>query len=150
LPTAGQPGLRDGGGAAACWITAVGTEVEELPPSELAAVTRRRSVAPTSAEVNRYEPERAPLIEEQLLPFRSQRYQTNAYAVGECVQLPFDPVSVAPSAGVPEIVGGVLFAGAAAARTTAVGLELALSEPDAFRARTRKRIVLPTSSPPRV
>src|SRR5262245_57317671 len=53
LPPGGQPGPRDGGGAGARWITAVGTEVEELLPSELAAVTRRRSVAPTSAEVSR-------------------------------------------------------------------------------------------------
>ena len=53
LPPAGQPGPRDGAGAAARWITVVGTEVELPLPSELPAVTRRRSVAPTSAEVSR-------------------------------------------------------------------------------------------------
>jgi hypothetical protein len=46
---------------------------------------------------------------------------------------------------VPEIVGGAVFAGLAAARTTAVGFELAVSEPDELRARTRNLIVLPTS-----
>jgi hypothetical protein len=57
-----------------------------------------------------------------------------------------EPASVAPSTGVPEIVGGEVFPGLAAARTTAVGAELTLSEPAELRARTLKRIVLPMSS----
>ena len=42
------------GGAAAFWITAVGTDVAVVWPSEFFATTRKRNVFPTSAEVSVY------------------------------------------------------------------------------------------------
>ena len=61
--------------AAGFRITAVGTEVAVLCPSALIAVTRKRSVLPTSAEVSVYLNPCAPLITAQLPPFSSQRSQ---------------------------------------------------------------------------
>jgi hypothetical protein len=49
LLPAGQPAGR--GGAEVLCTTAVGTDVALVVPSELPAVTEKRKVAPTSAEV---------------------------------------------------------------------------------------------------
>jgi hypothetical protein len=56
-------------------------------------------------------------------------------------------VSVCPACGVPETVGFAVRCGAllAAARTIAVGTDIALVDPSAFVAVTRTRSVLPTS-----
>src|SRR6478736_4691140 len=54
---AGQPFEAGGGvvgGAVAFWITAVGTELAWSLPSAFFAITRNRSVLPTSAEVSVY------------------------------------------------------------------------------------------------
>ena len=48
---------------------------------------------------------------EQLLPFALQRLQKYSYLVGLLPHVPLVPVSVAPSCGVPEIVGGEMFTG---------------------------------------
>jgi hypothetical protein len=55
------------------------------------------------------------------------------------------PTSVLPSTGVPEIVGGEVFSGRGDARTTGVGSEVALSDPSALIAFTRRSILCPTS-----
>ena len=52
-----------------------GFEVATLAPAEFVAVTRKRTVLPTSAETSVYEFRVAPLIEEQDPPDRSQRSQ---------------------------------------------------------------------------
>ena len=61
------------GGAVAFWITAVGTEVAVVWPSAFFAITRKRSVLPTSAEVSVYFVACAPLITAQLPPVLPQR-----------------------------------------------------------------------------
>jgi hypothetical protein len=55
----------------------------------------------------------APLIAEQLPPLRSQRRHEKANVVGCPVHRPSFAVSVLPSWGVPEIVGGDSFVGGA-------------------------------------
>jgi hypothetical protein len=73
FPFAGQPFA--GGGAAAFVITALGTDVAFVDPLPFVARVRNRTVLPTSAEVNLYSREVAPLMLAQLPPFFSQRSQ---------------------------------------------------------------------------
>jgi hypothetical protein len=96
---------REGCGAAV--MTAVGTEVAFVEPSRLVAVTRTRSVLPTSTPLSVYVLLVAPLIAEQLPPLRSQRRHEKANVIG-CgpVHLPSLAVSVCSCCGVPAIVGG--------------------------------------------
>ena len=62
------------------------------------------------------------------------------------VHVPGEAVSVCPTVGVPEIVGGPVLAGRApAAAITRVCAEVAVAGPSVFFACTRTRIVLPTS-----
>ena len=99
----------------AAWIitTAVGTDVSEPEPSAFLAVTRTRSVCPTSALRKSYRRRSAPLIPAQLPPFLSQRWYWYEYDVGLPVQSPWSAVRVDPSCAVPLIVGGVVLLGAA-------------------------------------
>ena len=61
------------GGAAAFWITAVGTDVAVVLPSAFFATTRKRNVFPTSADVSVYFVACAALITAQLPPVLPQR-----------------------------------------------------------------------------
>jgi len=49
----------------------------------------------------------------QASPFWSHLLHAYAYPVGLPLQVPFEAVSVAPSCGVPEMLGVAVFAGAA-------------------------------------
>ena len=60
-------------GASALLTTAVGAELADAVPAEFRAVSRTRSVVPSSAEVSVYVLLVAPLMSEQLAPVRSQR-----------------------------------------------------------------------------
>src|ERR687895_1944195 len=93
-------------------MIAVGTDVAVLEPSRLVAVTRTRSVLLTSTRPTLYVLLVAPLIAEHLPPLRSQRRHEKAN-VGCPVHRPSFAVSVLPSWGVPEIVGGDSFLGGA-------------------------------------
>ena len=67
--------IAEPAGASALLTTAVGAEVADAVPAEFRAVTRIRSVVPSSAEVSVYVLLVAPLMSEQLAPVRSQRRQ---------------------------------------------------------------------------
>jgi hypothetical protein len=67
--------IVDPAGASALLTTDVGAEVAEAVPAELRAVTRARSVLPSSTEVSVYVFDVAPLMSEQLAPVWSQRRQ---------------------------------------------------------------------------
>src|SRR5205809_299318 len=103
-------------GASALPTTAVGTEVDEAEPRAFRAVTRTRRDVPSSAALRRYVFAVAPPISEQLAPVRSHRRQwyenVNGWAP---TQAPLSAVSVWPTCGVPEIVGGLAFRGGPAA-----------------------------------
>ena len=87
-------------------------------------------------------------MSEQLPPLESHR--RHAYVnVSGCwpTQVPLLAVSVCPTCGVPDTVGGAVFRGlAGAACTTAVAFEVALAEPSEFAAVTRTRSRCPTSA----
>ena len=84
-------------------------------------------------------------------PVASQRRHWYVYVCG-CppVHVPWFAVRVWPCCGVPEIVGGLAFAGGPAVdegwTTPAVALEFALAVPSTFDAITRERIRCPTSA----
>src|SRR5512132_308969 len=84
----------------------------------------------------------------QFAPPESQRRHWYTYEIGAVPdQLPGSAVKVCPSTGVPEIVGGDVFTGAASAPVTvAVAAEVAVLEPTEFVAVTVTRIVEPTSA----
>ena len=90
----------------------------------------------------------APVTTEQLFPSWSQRFHAYAKPVGELLHVPFEAVSVEPTATVPEIDGSAVFTGAlaAGAETTVVGAEVAGADPSAFVAVTVTRRVVPTSA----
>jgi len=137
-------------GGSAFTTTPLGTDVADEAPRLFLAVTRTRSVVPSSADVSLYVFSVAPLMVAQLPPVRSQRRQTYVNAIG-CAptQTPAFAVSVCPTCGVPEIVGGLVFRGAPAAwvdLTTFVGSDVAVADPSAFVAVTRTRIRWPTSA----
>src|SRR6185312_521972 len=107
----GQP--VGAGAAGFSETTPVGTEVDVPEPSAFFAVTRTRSVCPTSALRRSYRRRSAPLIPAQLPPFLSQRWYWYEYEVGLPVHWPWSAVRVDPSCAVPLIVGGVVLVGAA-------------------------------------
>src|SRR5215212_3298137 len=138
-------------GASALPITAVGADVAARAPSVFFAVTRTRTVFPTSTDVRTYVFCVAPLMSEQLPPVWSQRRHWYANAIG-CppVHVPGFAVSVWPCCGVPLIVGCFALTGrpaVAEARTVVeVAFEFALAVPSAFEAMTRERMRWPTSA----
>ena len=74
--------IADPEGASALATTAVGADVAEAVPALLRAVTRTRSVVPSSADVRTYVFAAAPLMSAQLEPLRSQRRQWYANVIG--------------------------------------------------------------------
>ena len=94
------------------WMTALGADVAVLEPVACVAVTTTLSVRPTSADVKRYVCAVAPTMLEQPPPFWSQRCHWYANVIGPVPDHePGLAVSVSPSRGVPEIVGGDVFEG---------------------------------------
>jgi hypothetical protein len=73
IGTGAFPAQPVGAGAVATRITAVGTDVAFADPSLFVAVTRTRSVLPTSTRRSRYVLAVAELILEHAPPFVSQR-----------------------------------------------------------------------------
>jgi hypothetical protein len=71
------------------WTTAVGTEVADVEPALLRAVTVTRSVVPASTWPRLYVSAVAPLIAAQLPPVWSQRLHANVCAVGLPLHEPF-------------------------------------------------------------
>ena len=131
--------------------TGVGADSAVLEPAPFVAITSTTSVDPTSAETSVYADAVAPAMFEQLVPPLVQRRHWKAYEIGAVpVQAPVDAVSVCPSVAVPEIVGGAVFAGGAAAATWAVCADSAVLEPAALVAVTSTRTVVPTSAEPSV
>ena len=68
-PLVGQPFNVVGGGCGAAFTTAVGTDVEVAEPALFVAVSRTRSVLPTSTCFSAYVEPVAPEMLEQLAPF---------------------------------------------------------------------------------
>jgi len=138
-----------GAGADAAWTTAVWALVAPAEPTELVAVTTTRSVKFTSDDVSVYDELVAPVIALQLAPAASQRRQAYPYEVGLPDHVPVDAFRTLPAAGVPEIVGKAVLAGAdvetGAAWTTAVWALVALAEPAELVAVTTTRSVKFTS-----
>src|SRR6476659_8981645 len=95
VPDVGQPFVEGGGGPGFAFTTELGTDVDDAEPSAFLAVTRTRIVLPTSTVLRTYVLSVAPLIDEQLPPFESQRRHWYAKVI-----------SVEPSSVVPEIAGG--------------------------------------------
>jgi hypothetical protein len=154
-PTSVVPLMEGGvvfrGGCAVAPTTAVGSEAAVLEPPSLEAVTRKRSVKPTSAAPSKYVCAVAPLTDEQLEPALSQRCHWYAYEIGAVpVHDPLAPFKVDPWLALPLTVGRLAFEGAvaalAAAATTAVCADVADLEPNEFVAVTTTRIVPPTSA----
>src|SRR5262245_15694228 len=127
--------------------TAVGADVAVSLAMAFVAVTRTRSVLPTSACLATYVFAVAPAIDEQLPPAELQLRHWYVNEIG-CVpdHVPGSAVCVAPATGEPEMVGGLTTRGRADPWTTAVGLETAVSEPSPFEAVTRTRSLIPTSA----
>ena len=73
VPEVGQPFATGGGVVVFALTTAVSFESELAEPSEFFAVTRTRSVWPTSAFLSRYVEESAPPMFAQPLPCALQR-----------------------------------------------------------------------------
>src|SRR5262245_60629001 len=71
-----------GGGDGFGFTTAVAAETAVFEPSLLDALTRTRSVSPTSADVTTRVFVSAPMIAEQLPPLVSQRSHWNAKLIG--------------------------------------------------------------------
>jgi hypothetical protein len=119
-----------------------------LVPLAFFAVTWTSSVCATSADVATYVVPVAPEIAAHPPPVPTQRsHWYEKLGAGEPLQLPGLTVSVAPSWGVPEIVGGAEFFGAApVALTVPVGRETATPFPELFDAVTWTFSVEPTSA----
>src|SRR5439155_7241298 len=94
-------------------ITELGADVAEFEPEPFVAVTRTRSVWPTSAPLRVYTWPVAPPMSEHPPPFLLQRPHRYANEVGFPVHVPLWAVRSSPSTGVPLIVGGEVFCGAA-------------------------------------
>jgi hypothetical protein len=127
-------------------MRAVAADIAVSLPAEFEATTRNLIVAPTSAEVSVYVFLVALLIAEQDPPLLSQRSQAYSYFDGLFVHVPFVPVSVEFSWGVPETAGRAVLAGLPAATTTAVAADWAVVDPELLVAVTRNRIVCPSSA----
>jgi hypothetical protein len=117
LPTASEPATVGGAVFAGALVTtAVGADDSDALPALFVAVTTTRIVWPASAAPTAYVCAFAPEIGEHAPPVESQRRHANAYVIGAVpLQLPADALSVCPIAAVPEIAGGELLTGAAAA-----------------------------------
>ena len=119
----GVPEIEGGAvlaGLPAATTTAVAADCAVLEPSELLAVTRNRSVWPSSAAVSWYCVPVAPLIASQPPPLLEQRSQALSYFVGLFVQDPRSPVRIWPMRATPTIRGGDVL----------VGFALAAARPD--------------------
>src|SRR5205809_948760 len=92
---------------------AVGADWALALPSALIAVTRTRIVCPTSAPVRTRVLSVAPATLTQPALDVSHRSHWYWKLVGLFCQLPFCAVRVSPCRGVPLIVGGLVFTGAA-------------------------------------
>jgi hypothetical protein len=128
--------------------TPVRSEVVMSLPNEFDAVTRTRRVLPTSAVRTPYDSLVAPVTATHSAPAASQRSHWYVNRVGTPpVYLPGSAASASPTAAVPRTCGGVVFCGAAAALTTALGFELTgPAVPAALRAVTRTISVRPSSA----
>jgi hypothetical protein len=117
-------------------------------PAEFAAVTRSRSVLPTSAVPSVRVVPVAPLMAVHEPPDEVQRSHWRvSVGTGFPVHVPVDPVSTSPAVAVPLTVGGDWLEGAAAGCGTAgVAMLSAVAEPALFVAVTRRRRVLPASA----
>ena len=129
-------------------IRSVGKDVADAERSSLRATTRTRSVSPTSPGCTTYVRPVAWAIALQPAPSASHRRQVNAYERFDPFHDPGLAVSVAPTTGVPEIVGRAVFVTAPGRATTAVALDAADALPSSFRAVTITRIRRPASPPP--
>src|SRR5581483_3759441 len=98
-------------GLPAATTSADGADVAVVEPSPFDAVTRNRSVCPSSAEPSWYCVPFAPPIVEQLPPFLSQRSQAYSYFVGLFDQSPRSPLSTCPRRAAPKIRGAEVFEG---------------------------------------
>ena len=128
---------------ARCWpacraatTTAVAADCAVLEPSELLAVTRNRSVWPSSAAVSWYCVPVAPLIASQPPPLLEQRSQALSYFVGLFVQDPRSPVRIWPMRATPTIRGGDVF----------VGFALAAARPDPTATAATAAVTAPRES----
>src|SRR5947209_7249227 len=117
-------------GAPGC-TTAVCCEVAWAEPAAFVSVTTTRTVVPTSPGPSAYVWAVAPWMFWQLLPAGSHDCPWWRYLPGVPYQVPFAAVSVWPSVVVPEIDGGAVLAGGAAA-TVGVCAEVACADPAAF------------------
>jgi hypothetical protein len=125
--------------------TPVGADVAAAEPALLVAVTTTRNVDPASELTVVYVLPVSPGTSAHAPPVESHRRHWRANAiVGVPDQVPSLALSVWPTVSVPEMVGAPVFDGAAAA-TTAVGADVAESEPAPFVAVTVTRSVEPTS-----
>ena len=115
-------------------------------PSGFVAVTRVRSVEPTSALVS-VSVAAVPARSTQVTPSASQRCQRRAVVIGAVpVQLPSVAVSTRPSIGVPLIDGSTVFWGGTFGPTIAEATEDTVTDDLTFVAVTATRIVCPMSS----
>jgi hypothetical protein len=108
------------------WVTAlVAAEVALVEPRLLEETTLNRRVEATSDATTIRESLVAPLTGAQLEPAPSQRSHWYEYLIPVPVHVPALPVSVAPTVGVPLIVGATVFTGALCCCPFAARLPLA-------------------------
>jgi hypothetical protein len=132
-------------------MTGLGPESTVDEPPVFVAVTRTRSVWPTSAEVTVLLFAVAPgILAHPPSPARHRSHWYRKLIGSAPLHSPGETVSTLPSRAVPEIVGGDVFTGALAPTTTCVRSETAEPEPAEFLAVTLTRIVCPTSASTRV
>jgi hypothetical protein len=157
-PTSSVP-LIDGGkefrggigAVGAATTTDVGAELASLEPATLLAVTRKRRVEPTSAEVSWCSCAAAPPIAVHPVPLASHLSHWYPKVSGVVPdQVPLEPVSPSPSVALPETTGVAVFAGGVGAdgaeTTTGERPEVADLDPDEFVAVATMRIAEPTSA----
>ena len=106
------------------WATAVWSDVLLTEPKLFDAVTRTRSVWPTSAVRTPYDSAIAPPMSEQFRPPVSQRCHWKANLVGmPPVKEPTLTASASPTCAFPVIDGWALNAGGAVLDTRSLGFE---------------------------
>src|SRR5262245_2413682 len=138
------PGL--GGEGVPSLATTLKFDTAERVPESFRAVTRTRSARPVSRSTTWYWLSAAPSISLQLVPSLAQRNHLKLYVIGcSPTHEPRFAVSWLPVLAVPEIVGGLVFAGRAET-TTLVGLDVDVACPSAFVAVTCDRILNPASA----
>ena len=136
------------GGAGATTSLALESSVAAWPaPVAFVAVTRTRSLRPTSPDVIWKLLAVAPPMSVQSASFwASQLRHWYVKAIGGVPdQVPGSAVTVSASRSVPVIVGAAVFAGGSAS-TSEVAADSAAAESTPFEAVTRTRSVCPTSS----